>query len=73
MSETSSSQQRTESCGPACEGESLIVEVLGREHPEGHTFRIFDEANAEQQEGLENRVALEDLDDSVLHVWPWQG
>lgn len=73
MSETSSSQQRTESYGPTCEGESLIVEVLGREHPEGHTFRIFDETNTEWQEGLENQVALEELDDSVLHVWPWKG
>ncbi|WP_100639926.1 hypothetical protein [Marinobacter salexigens] len=60
-------------CGPACEGESLIVEVIGKEHPEGHAFRIFDESNNEQQEWLEKQVAVEILDDSVLHVWPWKG
>ncbi|NWN92386.1 MFS transporter [Marinobacter adhaerens] len=60
------------SCGPACEGESLIVEVIGKEHPEGHTFRIFDETNNEQQEWLKKQVEVEALDDSVLHVWPWK-
>ncbi|GGC65201.1 hypothetical protein [Marinobacter halophilus] len=71
MSENNSNQV-TGSCGPACEGESLIIEVMGKDHPEGHSFRIFDETNAEQQEGLENRAVVEELEGSVLHVWPWQ-
>ena len=58
-------------CGPACEGESLIVEVIGKEHPEGHAFRIFDEPNAVQLEDLENGVVVEELEESVLHIWPW--
>lgn len=72
MSENNSNQV-TGSCGPACEGESLIIEVIGKDHPEGHSFRIFDETNAEQQEWLENQVEVEPLEDSVLHVWPWRG
>ena len=44
MSENNSNQVAG-NCGPACEGESLIIEVIGKEHPEGHSFRIFDETN----------------------------
>lgn len=72
MSEATSSKAAG-SCGPACEGESLIIEVIGKDHPVGHSFRIFDESNYEQQEWLENRVEIEELEDSVLHVWSWQG
>jgi len=72
MSENNSNQVAG-SCGPACEGESLIIEVMGRDHPEGHSFRIFDDTNYEQQEWLENQVQVEPLEDSVLHVWPWRG
>ena len=72
MSEATSSKAAG-SCGPACEGESLIIEVIGKDHPVGHSFRIFDESNYEQQEWLENRVKIEEFEDSVLHVWPWQG
>lgn len=61
------------SSGPACEGESMIIEVIGKDYPEGHTFRIFDEEGAEQQEWLENRVKVEGLTESVLHLWPWKG
>lgn len=72
MSDTRSTQSAG-SCGPACEGESLIIEVIGQDHPEGHTFRIFDDSDNEQQEWLENHGHLEDLDESMLHVWPWKG
>lgn len=72
MSETTSTRAAG-SCGPACEGESLIIEVIGKDHPDGHSFRIFDESDNEQQEWLENQVQVEDLDTSVLHVWPWKG
>ncbi|WP_138436016.1 hypothetical protein [Marinobacter shengliensis] len=72
MSENNSNQVAG-SCGPACEGELLFVEVMGRDHPKGHAFRIFDEQNVERQEKLESRVAVEDLGDSLLHIWPWQG
>lgn len=72
MSEATSSKAAG-SCGPACEGESLIIEVIGKDHPVGQSFRIFDESNYEQQEWLENQVKIEELEDSVLHVWPWKG
>jgi len=72
MSENNSNQIAG-NCGPACEDESLIIEVMGNDHPEGHRFRIFDETNSEQQEWLENQVKVEPLEESVLHVWPWRG
>ncbi|MDX1558298.1 MAG: hypothetical protein R3193_05295 [Marinobacter sp.] len=68
----SASTQAAGSCGPACEGESLIIEVIGKDHPEGHTFRIFDDSDNEQQEWLENQGQVEDLDGAVLHLWPWK-
>lgn len=71
MSETTSNAARQAT--PACEGESLIIEVIGKDHPKGHRFRIFDETNYEQQEWLENQLKVEDLEESVLHVWPWKG
>ncbi len=71
MSETTSTQTAG-SCGPACEGESLIIEVIGQTLEEGHSFRIFDESDSEQQEWLENQVSLEEPANSVLHVWPWK-
>lgn len=72
MSDATSSKAAG-SCGPACEGESLIIEVIGKDHPVGHSFRIFDESNYGQQEWLENQSKIEELEDSVLHVWPWKG
>lgn len=71
MSENSA-KQLAAGCSPTCEDESLIIEVIGKEHPEGHTFRIYDETNYEQQEWLEKQVEIETLDNSVLNVWPWQ-
>jgi len=71
MSETTSTQTAG-SCGPACEGESLIIEVIGQSSAEGHSFRIFDQRNNEQQEWLENQVSLDEPGNSLLHVWPWK-
>ncbi|MDY6816818.1 MAG: hypothetical protein SV598_13335, partial [Pseudomonadota bacterium] len=67
------STQTAGSYGPACEGESLIIEVIGKDHPEGHTFRIFDDSDNEHQEWLESQGRVEGLDASVLHLWPWKG
>lgn len=71
MSEATSTQTAG-SCGPACEGESLIIEVIGQSSAEGHSFQIFDESDNEQQEWLENQVSLEEHGHSQLHVWPWR-
>ena len=72
MSENSA-KQSTAGCSQTCEDESLIIEVIGKEHPDGHAFRIFDETNYEQQEWLEKQVEIEPLENSILHVWPWKG
>ncbi|HEY9120129.1 MAG TPA: hypothetical protein VIN33_10255, partial [Marinobacter sp.] len=72
MSETTSTQAAG-SCGPACESESLIIEVIGKGHPEGHTFRIFDDSDSKQQEWLENQGKVENMEESVLHLWPSKG
>ena len=71
MSETTSTQTAG-SGGPACEGESLIIEVIGKSSAEGHSFRIFDQRNNEQQEWLENQVSLEEPGNSQLYFWPWK-
>lgn len=70
MSEKTSENQTG---GPACEGESFIVEVIGEQHPEGHEFRIYDETDQQQQEWLEGQVKEENPGSSVLHIWPWKG
>ncbi|WP_203142197.1 hypothetical protein [Marinobacter mangrovi] len=72
MSENQTNQASA-STGPACEGENLIIEVIGKNHPEGQSFRLFDTTNMVQQEWLENQVKTEELDDSILHVWPMKG
>jgi hypothetical protein len=69
MSEKNSENQTR---GPACEGESFIIEVIGEQHPEGHEFRIYDEADQQQQAWLEDQVKEERPGESVLHVWPWK-
>ena len=53
------------------EKEYLIIEVMGKDHPKGHHFRIFDETNNIQQEWLEKQVQLLDCEESVLHKWDW--
>jgi hypothetical protein len=72
MSGTASTQAAG-SCGPACESESLIIQVIGKARPDGHTFRLYDESDLEHQEWLENQGQVEDLDESVLTIWPWNG
>ncbi|WP_111493184.1 hypothetical protein [Marinobacter bohaiensis] len=72
MSENQSSQASA-STGPACEGENLIIEVIGKQHPEGQAFRLYDTTDMVQQEWLESQVKQEELDDSILHVWPMKG
>ena len=57
----------------ACEGEKLIVEVMGTEHTDPYSFRLYDETNQQQQEWFESRVETEALDAQWLHCWPWEG
>ena len=71
MSETKSGQN-SGSCGPACEGDTLIVEVLGKDHPEGQELRILHHGNSAHHSAIDDQVGKEALDSSVLRVWPWE-
>ncbi|WP_148864583.1 hypothetical protein [Marinobacter fonticola] len=72
MSKRNTSQASV-STGPACEGKTLIIEVMGDGTPAPHhEFRLYDETDQVQQEGLENQRKAEALDDQLLHVWPWE-
>lgn len=72
MSETKTSQASA-STGPACEGKVFIIEVMGSGTPAPHhEFRLYDDTNQVQQEGLEIQRTTEALDEQLLHVWPWE-
>lgn len=71
MSETKSGQN-SGSCGPACEGDTLIVEVLGKDHPEGQEFRILHHGDSAPHSAIDDQRGIEALDSSVLRVWPWE-
>ncbi|MFL1468211.1 hypothetical protein [Marinobacter sp. HN1S83] len=71
MSETESTQN-SGSCGPACEGDSLIVEVLGKGHPEGQQLRILRHGDSAPYTAVDDKRGKEALDSSVLHVWSWE-
>lgn len=59
---------------PACEGEQLIIQVMGKEHPAGHEIVIVDLHRGERIEAF-GQAETEDLPEpaSVLHKWCWQG
>ncbi len=59
---------------PACEGEQLIIQVMGKEHPAGHEIVIVDQYRGEQLAEF-GEAEMEDLPEptSVLHKWCWQG
>lgn len=67
------SNEHSVECASPCEGEVLIIEVLGKDHPEGHAFRIFDKADTAPRETLEGQVDIQKLEDTVIHAWPWRG
>lgn len=59
---------------PACEGDKLIIQVMGKEHPAGHEIVIVDQYSGERI-GAFGEAETEALSDpaSVLHKWCWQG
>ncbi|WP_328188166.1 PAAR domain-containing protein [Marinobacter sp. OP 3.4] len=69
--EGTESQSISEMVDQPKEKKELIIEVMGKEHPKGHLFRIFDESDNIQKEGLEKQVQLDERDESVLHKWDW--
>ncbi|BAQ83656.1 toxin VasX [Pseudomonas sp. St29] len=57
--------------GPACEAGKLIVQVIGKDHPESQKLVLLDQARSPlkgEQEPLE-----QELCSSVLHVWDSAG
>ncbi|WP_168015294.1 toxin VasX [Halomonas salinarum] len=59
---------------PACEDEKLFIQVMGKDHPDGHEIVIVDQHDGEPLEAF-GSADTEKLQDpvSVLHQWNWQG
>lgn len=70
MSETES-PGKTVNCGLACEGDMLIVEVLGKDHSKGQELRILHRQDSVPYQAIDDQLEHEVLDSSVLRVWPW--
>ncbi|TVU89777.1 toxin VasX [Vreelandella titanicae] len=58
----------------ACEEPKLFIQVLGKDHPEGHRFFFYDEHDEQEQPGLTDAVEEEDLPEPVsrIHSWEWE-
>ncbi|EPC00226.1 hypothetical protein L861_06955 [Litchfieldella anticariensis FP35 = DSM 16096] len=58
----------------ACEDQKLFIQVMGKEHPEGHRFVFYDRTDQQEQEALTARVEEEDLPEplSRIHGWTWK-
>ncbi|ARU87302.1 hypothetical protein [Pseudomonas sp. M30-35] len=65
------------SAGAACEPAKLIIQVVGKDHPQSQRLVIYDETGQEQQEWLTQQDKPEYQESatfsSVLHVWDWEG
>ncbi len=71
MSETESTRDQG-NCGPACEGDKLIVEVLGNDHPDGQELHILNHEESAIYTAIDDQRVNEILDSSILRVWPWE-
>ncbi|MEK0361184.1 toxin VasX [Pseudomonas sp. CBC3] len=62
--------------GAACEAGKLIVQVVGKDHPNTQKLVIYDETNATQLEWLTQQdkpeIQTSNTFSSVLHVWDWE-
>ncbi|BBI52462.1 hypothetical protein HORIV_48830 [Vreelandella olivaria] len=58
----------------ACEEPKLYIQVLGKDHPEGHRFFFYDEHDEQEQPGLTDAVEEEDLPEPIsrIHSWEWE-
>lgn len=63
--------QNSGSCKLACEGDMLIVEILGKDHPKGQELRILHHQDSSPYAAVDDQLGHEVLDTSVLRVWPW--
>lgn len=54
------------------EDHELIVEVLGRSHPEGHKFCFFEREGGDPDPiDIKGEMSKEPTDDSVIYRWDW--
>ncbi|WP_193074210.1 toxin VasX [Pseudomonas sp. FME51] len=62
--------------GAACEPAKLIIQVVGKDHPDSQRLVIYDEQNLQEQEWLTQQdkpeIQTNDTFSSVLHVWDWE-
>ncbi|MGR4066346.1 hypothetical protein [Billgrantia sp. C5P2] len=58
----------------ACEEPKLFIQVMGKEHPEGHRFVFYDLEDQQEQTALAEAVEEEDLPEplSRIHGWAWE-
>ena len=63
--------------GAACESGKLIIQVVGKDHPDSQRLVFYDETDQELQEALAQQDKPEhqasETFSSVLHVWDWEG
>lgn len=59
----------------ACEEPKLFIQVMGKEHPEGHRFVFYDLEDQQEQAALAEAVEEEGLPEplSRIHGWAWEG
>ncbi|WP_240936107.1 hypothetical protein [Billgrantia bachuensis] len=58
----------------ACEEPKLFIQVMGKEHPEGHRFVFYDLEDQLEQAALAEAVEEENLPEppSRIHGWAWE-
>ncbi|WP_240724743.1 toxin VasX [Onishia niordana] len=57
----------------ACEPPKLFIQVMGKQHPEGHRFVFYDLEDQQEQSAIAERLKEEDVADPVSHIhgWDW--
>ncbi|TFH85878.1 hypothetical protein EQG41_14805 [Billgrantia azerbaijanica] len=57
----------------ACEPPKLFIQVMGKQHPEGHRFVFYDLEDQQEQLAIAERLEEEDVADPVSHIhgWDW--
>ncbi|WP_299202318.1 hypothetical protein [uncultured Amphritea sp.] len=56
---------------PACDSKKLFIEVTGINHTTDQTFQFYDLSDNTQQEYIEAKQAIEQVDDTTIFSWDW--
>ena len=54
---------------PACDSKKLFIEVTGINHTTDQTFQFYDLSDNTQQEYIEAKQAIEQVDDATIFSW----